>query len=84
MSMQTHCNRVLHENQHNSRPNQQIFKLKTTSQSSPHIVSNVLREFLKVGDITLPFIVPSTVLLSFIQPEAETLDFSSHAVQGNL
>ena len=33
---------------------------------------------------TLLFIIPRTVLLSLIQPEAETLDFSTHALPRNL
>ena len=33
---------------------------------------------------TLPFIIPRTVLLSSIQPEAETLYFSTHALPRNL
>ena len=33
---------------------------------------------------TLPFIIPRTVLLSSTQPEAETLDFSTHALPRNL
>ena len=33
---------------------------------------------------TLPFIIPHTVLLSSIQPEAENLDFSTQAVLRNL
>ena len=34
--------------------------------------------------ITLLFIIPRTVLLSSIQPEAETRDFSTHALLRNL
>ena len=33
---------------------------------------------------TLLFIIPHTVLLAFIQPEAETLDFLTHALPRNL
>ena len=34
--------------------------------------------------LALLFIIPHTVLLAFIQPEAETLDFSTHALPRNL
>ena len=34
--------------------------------------------------VTLLFIIPRTVLLSFIQLEAETLDFSNHAFPRSL
>ena len=34
--------------------------------------------------VTLLFIIPRTVLLSSIQLEAETLDFSAHALPRNL
>ena len=34
--------------------------------------------------ITLLFIIPRTLLLSSIQPEAETLDFLTHALPRNL
>ena len=33
---------------------------------------------------TLLFIIPRTVLLAFIQPEAQILDFSTHALPRNL
>ena len=33
---------------------------------------------------TLLFIIPRTVLLSSMQPEAETLDFSTHALPSNI
>ena len=36
------------------------------------------------GKFTLLFIIPRTVLLSSIQPEGETLDFSTHAFPRNL
>ena len=36
------------------------------------------------GKLTLLFIIPRIVLLSSIQPEAETLDFSTHALPRNL
>ena len=35
------------------------------------------------SQITLLFIIPRTVLLSSIQPEAETLNFSTHALPRN-
>ena len=41
-------------------------------------------QFMYSGDFTLIFIIPRIVLLSFIQPEAETLDFSTHALPRNL
>ena len=40
------------------------------------------RKYFKI--FTLLFIIPRTVLLSSIQLEAETLDFSTHALLRNL
>ena len=45
-----------------------------------------IKEFgtAKPYGFTLLFIIPHTVLLAFIQPEAETLDFLTHALPRNL
>ena len=43
---------------------------------------NCVHQILKC--FTLPFIIPRTALLSFIQSKAETFNFSTHALPRNL